>query len=86
MASSYYSYLLLLFSTKPKNANEKILVNIIASMYELQIIGNASIIRFTREIVICLKTDQCGQKKLANSKNIEKKPFAQHRIIFEDAL
>jgi hypothetical protein len=32
------------------------------------------------------KTDQCGQKKLANSKNIEKKPFAQHRIIFEDAL
>jgi hypothetical protein len=32
------------------------------------------------------KTDQCGKNKLSNSKNNEKKTFAQHRIIFEDAL
>ena len=36
--------LLILFSRKPKNANEKILANNIASMYELQIVGNASMI------------------------------------------
>ena len=48
--------LLVLFSTKPKNANEKILANNIASMYELQIVGNASISCFTREIVICFLT------------------------------
>ena len=41
--------LLLLFSTKPKNANEQILAN---KMYELQIVGNASILCFCRHIVI----------------------------------
>ena len=48
--------LLLLFSTKPNNANAKILANNIASMYELQIVGNASIICFSREVVVCFLT------------------------------
>jgi hypothetical protein len=39
-----------------KNANEKILANNIASMYELQIVGNASIICFSREVVVCFLT------------------------------